>query len=537
MKSLLLIILFFPNLISGQTISTFCGNGVNGVSSEGVPATSSHIVSSGGGILDNFGNYYLSQNAGLGQRVSKINTSGIITTIAGTGVAGYSGDGGSATLAKLNYPGAIAVDSIGNLYIPDGNNNRIRKVNISTGIITTIAGTGASGSSGDGGPATAATLNIPFSVAFDKKGNLYIGDADNGRVRKINSAGFISTIAGTNLGFSGDGGPGIAAQMNSILAITFDSIGNLLIADEGNRRIRKMDTFGIITTIAGGTGSGIYNGDGILDTSAELDPYGMAIDSRGNLFIADGYNNRIRKIDSSGIISTVVGTGVAGYSGDGIPATAAQIYGPDGVAIDACGNLYIDDNRNFRIRKVTYPPVLTIPSITLSAEPTSALVGTLVTITAAVTNAGSSYLIHWLNHGIQFATTTVPSVTYTKPPGIDTITARVVSTATYGCYDSTTSAGHTVKDSTVGVPFGNPSAGLRMTVWPNPVRDNLTLTLSKNGEGTSYRILSIVGVVLQRGTLNVGDNNISVQSLPAGIYMMEVTNSDGVKMISKFIKQ
>ena len=229
------------------------------------------------------------------------------------------------------------VDAAGNLFIADGSNNRIRKVD-PAGTISTVAGTGVGGGfgfSGDGGPATGAQLNAPFGVFVDAAGNLFIADVGNHRIRKVDPAGTISTVAGTGVGgfsgFSGDGGPATEAQLHFPAGVFVDAAGNLFIADASNHRIRKMDPAGTISTVAG-TGVEGFSGDGGPATEAQLHfPAGVFVDAAGNLFIADASNHRIRKVDPAGTISTVAGTGTAGFSGDGGPATGAQLNGPSGV--------------------------------------------------------------------------------------------------------------------------------------------------------------------------------------------------------------
>ena len=217
----------------------------------------------------------------------------------------------------------MAVDASGNLYIADTGNNRIRKVS-ATGIITTVAGNGSAGYSGDGGPATSAQLDGPEGVAVDGSGNLYIADTCNNRIRKVSATGIITTVAGNgSAGYSGDGGPATSAQLSLPAGVAVDGSGNLYIADSGNNRIRKVSATGIITTVAG-NGSPGYSGDGGPATSAQLNqPAGVAVDASGNLYIADSSNNRIRKVSATGIITTVAGNGFDGYSGDGGPATSA----------------------------------------------------------------------------------------------------------------------------------------------------------------------------------------------------------------------
>jgi sugar lactone lactonase YvrE len=274
---------------------------------------------------------------------------GFIKTIAGNGRQGFSGDGGPATSAQVNEPRGVAVDAAGNLYIADYFNGRIRKVT-PAGVISTVAGGGSS--LDEGVPAISARLSIPESVAVDATGNLYITDTGHHRVRKVTSAGLITTVAGNGTeGFSGDNGPATSAQLHFPSGVAIDAAGNLLIADTINSRIRRVTPAGLITTFAGnGTpGSGGDNGPA---TSAELlIPESLAIDADGNLYIAEYY--RVRKVTPAGLITTFVGNGISGFSGDGGPAISAQLREAKGVAIDAAGNLYIGDSSNNRIRKVT----------------------------------------------------------------------------------------------------------------------------------------------------------------------------------------
>jgi len=250
-----------------------------------------------------------------------------ITTIAGQGgVAGFAGDGGPATAAKFNQIYDIAKDSAGNIYVADAYNHRIRKIDTS-GIITTVAGTGTAGSAGDGGPATAATLNTPFSVEVDSTGNILIAEVYGHRIRKVSTSGIISTVAGTGtLGYSGDGGTATAAQLNRPNGIAFDSAGNIYIADAYNYCVRKISTAGIISTFAGKGSIVGLAADGGPATAAKFN--GMAhitTDSLNNLYIPDAHC--IRKVDTAGIITTVAGNCTAGYSGDGGPAISALING------------------------------------------------------------------------------------------------------------------------------------------------------------------------------------------------------------------
>jgi len=305
--------------------------------------------------IDSVGNLYIADS--YNKRVRKVDSSGIITTIAGNGSLDYTGDGGLATEASFRLIKGIVIDSAGNLYIADSSSNTIRKVD-SAGIITTIAGhDGSSGYSGDGGLATEAVLNSPTGVSVDSLGNLYIADTNNHCIRKVDTAGIITTIAGHDgsSGYSGDGGLAREAVLNSPIGVSVDSLGNLYIADRNNHCIRKVDTAGIITTIAGHDGSSGYSGDGGLAREAVLDsPQGVSVDSLGNLYIADTNNHCIRKVDSAGIITTIAGNGSSGYSGDGGLAINASLFSPRGISVDGTGNLYISDYNNGSIRKVSF---------------------------------------------------------------------------------------------------------------------------------------------------------------------------------------
>ncbi len=331
-------------------ISTIAGTGPAAYSGDGGPSTSANLNIPYGVAVDLIGNVYIADYAN--NRIRKIDTFGIITTVAGTGFSGFSGDGGPATSAQIYAPRGIATDATGNVYFSDYANNRIRKIS-STGIISTVAGNGIPGFSGDGGAATAAKLNFAWGVTLDAAGNLYIADQTNCRIRKVNTSGIISTVGGTGIAFySGDGGPATSAGIQYPMGIVSDGPGNLYICDEGDCRIRKINTSGIISTIAG-TGFGGFTGDGGPATAAKLYyPQGIARDNTGNIYIADLNNNRIRMINTSGVINTITGNGTAGFTGDGGPPALAEINQSTGVAVDFSGKIYIADNDNNRIRVI-----------------------------------------------------------------------------------------------------------------------------------------------------------------------------------------
>jgi len=370
--------------LGGGIITTYAGDGISGYSGDGGIATSAELQYPWGIAIDVTGNVYIADH--FNNRIRKVNASGIITTVAGTGKAGFSGDGGAATSAELNTPYGLAFDATGNLYISDAGNDRIRKVDLS-GTITTVAGGGPGGSfSGDGGPATSATFYTPCGVTVDGAGNIYIADYFNHRVRIVNTLGVISTYAGT--GFSGYGSDGVLATSSALhhpSDVAVDAVGNLLIVDHYNNRIRKVNTTGIITTVAGDGTLG-YSGDGGPATAAEMRyPDCIKIDKSGNIFISDVDNHVIRKISTSGIITTVVGDGYGaggsgGYSGDGGPATAAELNGPEGIAIDASGNLYLSDWFNQRVRKVSASA-----GVVIGATKETICTGAVATLSGSIT--------------------------------------------------------------------------------------------------------------------------------------------------------
>jgi RHS repeat-associated protein len=316
-----------------------------------------------------------------GHQIKKRAPDGTVTLVAGTGVQGYSGDGGPAINARLNSPYGMDVDGQGNLYFADYGNNRIRKVS-PAGIITTVAGNGAYGFSGDGGPATSAMLAIPHGVTVDGQGTLFIADTDNSRVRKVSPDGIIRTIAGIGTQqYCGDGGPATSACVGWPDKVAVDPQGNVFIPDFLNHRIRQVTPDGIIRTVAGvgpfGNGAGGYAGDGGPATGAQFNgPLAVALDAAGNLYIPDYFNHRVRKLSPDGIITTVAGNGTAGFSGDAGPATGAQLNFPRAAAVDAAGRLYLADGNNGRIRKLTPAfPAFTDQALTLPSRDGTELYG------------------------------------------------------------------------------------------------------------------------------------------------------------------
>lgn len=337
-------------------IGTYAGTGIAAFSGDGGPAANAQLSAAAGIGADAAGNLYIAD----GPRIRKVSAAGIISTVAGNGTSGFSGDGGPAIGAQLNSAQLVVPDTLGVLYILDAGNQRIRKVSLQ-GVIQTIAGNGFSTYGGDGGQAANAVLSTPTSVALDRSGNLYLADSGNSVIRKISTQGIITTVAGTPGpgGYSGDGGPAVNALLSSARGVAVDGAGNLYIADTGNNRVRRVSPDGTIATIAG-SGTAGYSGDGGKATNAQLyGPWNVAVDGSGNVIISDTYNSRIRKVSSDGSITTIAGNGSAGYSGDGGPAATASLSQPHGLAFDSNGNLFVADYLNSRIRRIDTNGVIT----------------------------------------------------------------------------------------------------------------------------------------------------------------------------------
>jgi sugar lactone lactonase YvrE len=433
----LLLVLIVPVVGKGQIITTFAGGG-SGLG-DGGPATAAYVTNDIGGAFDNYGNYYCAEP--VYYRIRKVSNAGIITTVAGNGLAGSGGDNGPATAAELSLPSAVRIDAEGNLYICDNGSSSIQKVDAVTGIITTVAGDNLPGFGGDGGPATSALLFDPQDICFDKSGNLYIADGFNQRIRKIDTSGIITTFAGTgDIGSTGDNGPATAAELNWPEGLATDDSGNLYIGGE-DYLVRKVSPTGIITTIAGTKGTDVFDGDGVPATNAKFRPFRLTIDPSGELVISDISNNRVFHIDAAGIIHTIAGNGIAGFSGDNGAATAAEIDNPAGVVFDSCGNLFIAAMD--RVRKISYNPAC------------------------------------W-------------------PEKVDNITPQ------------------------------------NLSIYPNPAYDLLHIDNIKTQ--STYYLINTIGSTLQQGTLQAGSNNIPVQSLPPGVYILEISG-DGVRDVVRVVKE
>ena len=377
--------------------------------------------------------------------------------------------------------------------------------------ITTFAGTGSSTYGGDGGPATAAGVQ-PHDVTIDNAGNIYIVDRP-ARIRKVNTAGIISTYAGNGIpGYSGDGGAATNAQLNYSNSITVDNKGNLYISDGPNNVIRKVDTAGIITTFAG-SGAGGYYGDGGPATAAGfLDPYSVFVDSiNGNVYIADGYNSAIRMIDTSGTIWTIAGNGTSGYSGDGGPATASEIYNNSGFVFDKQGNLYLADGSNYRIRRISnvQPYPVTITGIGDTVCPADSIMLTDIT-------AGGI----WTTSNSLIATVSSTGTVYGVTGGADT--ALYTVTAYTGCSASAIYPVVSLTDCTTATNNVKTATGENIDMYPNPANAgeffvNITTT---NEEMVGIVVMNITGQVINKTT---GKSNSPIPILlnaPAGVYFV-----------------
>ena len=338
--------------VQSQIISTIAGNGVKGFGGDGAAATLANLTTPTGLSVDMSGDIYINDRGIF--CVRKINhLTGIISAFAGTdSIQGFTGDNGPATNAKFSGNWGVVADRKGNVYISDQLNGRVRKVDAS-GTIRTIAGTGAYSSFGDGGPALSAGIMRPLGMALDTFGNLYVADPGHFDIRKIDTSGIISTVAGCGTsGYTGDGGPATLATFNVIYSINADDNGNLFICDADNNCVRKVNRAGIITTFSGNGFPGFSGDGGPANLATMYQPTGVVCDKSGNVYISDSYNNRIRKVNSAGKINTIAGTGVAGFGGDGGRAVYAVIDTPGFVTIDTNENLYFSEGGDARVREI-----------------------------------------------------------------------------------------------------------------------------------------------------------------------------------------
>jgi sugar lactone lactonase YvrE len=476
--------------LAAGAVTAVVGNGLP-YEGDGGLATNAALSPPGDVAIDRSGNLFIPESDACVVRKIAAGT-GILSTVAGTGICGYNGDNISATSAQLNAPTRVALDSAGSLYISDNNNSRIRKV--SGGIITTVAGNGTAGYNGDNISATSAELNSPLGLAVDSSGNLFIADSANNRVRKV-SGGIITTVAGNGIaGYNGDSISAASAELFEPFGVALDGTGNLYIADAVNSRIRTVSG-GIITTVAG-NGTPGYNGDSIIATAAEFDAaIALAVDGNGNLYIADTHNSRIRKV-AGGVITTIAGNGTAGFSGDGGSATGAEINSANvsggGLALDSNGNVYVADPQNNRIRKLT-PHTAAVTTTSLVTSPNPSLSGQNVTLTAFVSPAPATGSITFQDGSASLGTVTLNGGT----------AVLTLSTLSLGNHSLT------------AVYSGDGSYGASGSG-----------TLTQTVTGTSYTVSGQVNVsgIAQAGvTVNVnGSQTISTTTNAAGFYSVSL---------------
>ncbi len=493
---------------SAQTITTFAGDGSFGFGGDGGAATAAQLGTPNYVVADASRNIYISDSRN--QRIRMVSAAGIITTIAGDGTPGYTGDGGPATAAQIYYPACLALSPSGELYFSGP--NVVRKVN-SAGIISTVAGTIAGGFSGDGGYATAAKLSNPTGLIFDRNGNLLIADTRNHRIRKVDTSGIITTIAGNGTPtYSGDGGAATAASFYYPQVLAIDSTGNIFVSDVGNYRVRKINPAGIITTFAG-NGAATFSGDGGSATAAGFNyPTGIAIGPDGYLYIGDFYNARVRKVSPAGIISTFAGNGTAGYGGDGGPATAAQIDGPGGLAINA-GTLFIADVHNDRARSVI---LCSNPVPTPVTGDTVVCLGHSITLHDTV--AGGA----WTSGNVAIATVNAATGVVT---GIGAGTVMITYTMSNAC-------GSTPVFYTLSVDGAAGCASLTsilqpvygsLQVYPNPNYGSFSIGLPSFLIGEAQvAITNTLGQVVKQYTAPANKELEVKLNSPAGVYFVEV---------------
>jgi hypothetical protein len=490
-KLLTLLSLAYCLQTNAQIMNTFAGNGTGGYYGDGGQATAAEFSGPKGVAVDAAGNVYTGDSNN--NRVRKINTAGIITTIAGNGTSGSTGDGGPATNATLNHPTILFADPAGNVYM-SVNYQSIRKIDV-TGIISTFAGNGVGGFTGDGGPATAAGLYCDQGgAAMDAAGNVYIADYNNQRVRMVNTAGIISTFAGNGTAaYSGDGGQATDASLNYPVSLVVDAAGNVYISDNYDNHIRMVNTAGIISTFAG-TVAG-YSGDGGQAAAAKINgPQAISIDAAGNIYFSDGSNSRVRMINTAGVITTIAGDGTQGYTGDGGQATAAEFRPLGGLAADAAGNVYLADPSNSRIRIVSAPLTITVNSPTICTSASATLTATGATTYSWSTGATTASIV------VSPTTATVYTVSGVSgnSTGVATTTVTIAAPTITTSGSTTICAGSSAAITAAGVTTYTwaPATGLDVTTGPNVNASptvNTTYTVSGTDANgcTAYDTLSI----------------------------------------------
>ena len=491
-------------------VNTVAGSGVQGATGAGGPAINAQFSTLSGIAVDNAGNLYIPDPNNEVVWKSSANT-GTINIVAGTLLsAGKTGNGGPATSAYLFGPSHVALDSTGNLYIADTNNNEIRKVDAQSGVISVYAGGGANPSAlGDGGPATVAGLNAPQGLAFDSADNLYIADVGHARIRMVaSSTGNITTVAGgSTLGLLGDGGSATAALLSNPYDVTIASNGDMYIADGGHGRVRKVAAnTAVITTVAGNGNAGA-SGDGSPATQAEVNPRAVAVDRAGNLYIANPPAT-VREVSATtGLITTIVGNGYKGFSGDGGSATLAELCSPSGLALDQAGTVYIADQCNYRVRKMSFATSAAAPVFSLSAG--SYAGPQTVTISDATPNTTVYYTVDG-------STPNSASSVYTGSISItSTETLSAIAFATGYTQSSVVTAVYTIKP-----------AQLPPITWPAPASITFGTPLSSSQLNASTTVPGTFSYSPAAGaTLTGGQHTLTATFTPSDTSQYAVTTA------------
>lgn len=492
----------------------------------GIQATTAPLALPAGIAFDAAGNLYI---ADLNDNIiRKIDLAGIIATVAGDGEQGFSGDGGAATNAELDSPAGVAVDANGNLYIADTHNHCVREV--SGGNITTIAGTGVAGFSGDGGAATAAMLNQPTAVAVGADGSLYVADTDNHRIRKVvfgSSGTTITTIAGNGEQFfSGDGGAAMVAGLDSPNGIAVDAAGNIYIGDTHNQRVRVVDTAGVISTLAG-NGSKTYAGDGAAATSASLArPRGLSVDALGNIYVADSDNNRIRLIAKTGTIMTLAGNGSQGFTGDGGAAVNATLDTPRATAVAATGVVALADTNNQRVREVSADgSINTIAGLNPTAGGASLGESLVLNGSSTVVYGGGSLTMTFSNNG-QVATGKVTLLDITNGGSVPIGSVALTGNAATISVTAVSAGLHRIVANYSG-DVNNPaitSGVFLLTVTPVPLTASATGIAQQYGQAIPSITGTLSGVLPQdAGNVTAVFSTTAVSTSPVGQYPITVS--------------
>ncbi|CAN5610488.1 hypothetical protein BH10BAC2_BH10BAC2_05700 [soil metagenome] len=544
-----IVLLFFFSFFSvkriSQTITTIAGTGNSELNGENVLALNANLNFPTGIAVDTNGNVYFAEP--LINRIRKIdNSTGLITTIAGTGSAGYSDDNGNATDAEINQPYPLCLDKKGNLFFSDHINSVIRKINLSTNIISTVAGKGGYGYEGDGGDALSALLNLPLGIQIDDNNNLYIADWYNNRIRKVDlETNIITTIAGTgNLGYSGDGGLALNAELIGAEGIAVDTERNIYIINATSvvRKINK--STGVINTVArtneqGNTGD---NGPAIQATFSVL--FDIETDANNNYYIVDNYSHVVRKVDvKTNVITTIAGTGfgegtaTGGFGGDGGPATAALLSGPYNITFGKDGTMYIVDNKNHRIRKVES---VVLPLQLLSFSATRNGKANLLKWSTAQEINTNRFEIQRSNNSIDFTSVgSIRSFNNGKAKNDYTFTdAQPLKQINYYRLKMIDKDGGFTYSTIKNI---NNTASFDVTLYPNPVHQNLTLSFNtEQAIDVQVEIVNAGGkkVYTKKMQLTYGASfqSINVAALKAGSYFVKCITGDG-QMGLKFVKQ